>query len=108
VTKVGRRYVVLHNRISAGMTGSIVCVVLLEIRHASVSGKDIADEMMCCSLYCHGVCSSFIRLKTSMQCGHLVVYNYTDILVIITSLSRSGDYSSMQEEREDLEEEGST
>jgi hypothetical protein len=51
--------------------------------------------VQCCSLHCCGVCSAFIRLKTSMQCERLVVHGHTDIFIIITALSRSGDYSSM-------------
>jgi len=48
-------------------------MVLLTIKNAIVSGKDITDEVTCCSLYCHGVCSSCIRLTTSIQCEHLVI-----------------------------------
>ena len=77
-------------------------MVLLKIKNASVSGKDnMDDEVTCCSLYCHGVCSSFSRLKTSVQCEHLVVYDHTDIFVIITALLCYGECCSMKEEREE-------
>ena len=72
ITELCGRYAMVQ-RITAGRSWRVVCVVLLTIKHASVSGKDIMDEVTCCCQYCHGVCCSFSRLTTSTQCEHLVV-----------------------------------